>query len=257
MGVLDNKIALITGGNSGIGFATAKLFKAEGAKVVVTGRDVETLAAAQAMLGEDGIAVSADVAKLADLDRLFGIISDRFGRLDVVFANAGVASPHPLAEITEAQFDNIFDINVKGTFFTVQKAQRLLRPGAAVILNASVAAYTGVPGLSAYGSSKAAVRALARLFAAELASQNIRVNVITPGPIATPIWGRAVGNANPDIEAQLIARIPLGRMGQPEEAARTVLFLASSASSFTTGAEIMVDGGMVDLPAAAKPWVDR
>lgn len=252
MSVLENKIALITGGNSGIGLAAAKLFKSEGARVIVTGRNTETLATVQSMLGEDGIAMQADVANLADLDRVFSTISDRFGRLDIVFANAGVASPYPLAQITEAQFDNIFNINTKGTFFTVQKALRLLRPGASVILNASIAQYTGVPGLSAYGASKAAVRALGRLFAAELAAQEIRVNVVTPGPIATPIWGRAAaGSLDPDIEAQLIARVPLGRMGQPEEVARAVLFLASPASSFTTGAEILVDGGVVDLPAAA------
>lgn len=252
MGALENKVALITGGNSGIGLATAKLFKAEGAHVIITGRNAETLASAQSVLGEATIVVQADVANLADLDRLFATIEQRHGRLDVIFANAGVASPYPLAQITEAQFDNLFNINTKGTFFTVQKALRLLRPGASIILNASIAQYTGVPGLSAYGASKAAVRALARLFAAELAAQQIRVNVVTPGPIATPIWNRAApGSLDPNIEAQLIARVPLGRMGQPEEIARAVLFLASPASSFTTGAEILVDGGVVDLPAAA------
>jgi NAD(P)-dependent dehydrogenase (short-subunit alcohol dehydrogenase family) len=252
MGALENKVALITGGNSGIGLATAKLFKAEGAHVIITGRNAETLASAQSVLGEATIVVQADVGNLADLDRLFATIEQRHGRLDVIFANAGIASPYPLAQITEAQFDNLFNINTKGAFFTVQKALRLLRPGASVILNASIAQYTGVPGLSAYGASKAAVRALARLFAAELAAREIRVNVVTPGPIATPIWNRAApGSLDPNIEAQLIARVPLGRMGQPEEIAQAVLFLASPASSFTTGAEILVDGGVVDLPAAA------
>ncbi len=252
MGALENKVALITGGNSGIGLATAKLFKEEGAHLIITGRNAETLASAQSVLGKATIVLQADVARLADLDRLFATIEKRYDRLDVIFANAGIASPYPLAQITEAQFDSLFNINTKGAFFTVQKALRLLRPGASVILNASIAQYTGVPGLSAYGASKAAVRALGRLFAAELAAREIRVNVVTPGPIATPIWNRAVpGSLDPNIEAQLIARVPLGRMGQPEEIAQAVLFLASPASSFTTGAEILVDGGVVDLPAAA------
>jgi NAD(P)-dependent dehydrogenase (short-subunit alcohol dehydrogenase family) len=189
---------------------------------------------------------------LADLDRLFATISERYGRLDIVFANAGIATPCPLAQTTETQFDDLFDTNTKGTFFTVQKALPLLRPGASIILNASIAQYTGVPGLSAYGASKAAVRALGRLFAAELAAQDVRVNVVTPGPIATPIWDRtAPGSLDPEYERQLIARVPLGRMGQPEEVAQAVLFLASPASSYTTGAEVLIDGGVVDLPAAA------
>lgn len=251
MGVLQDKVALITGGNSGIGLAAAKLFRAEGAHVIITGRNAETLAAAQAMLGQGAIAMQVDVAQLADLDRLFAGIAEQHGRLDIVFANAGIATPCPLAQITEAQFDQLFDTNTKGVFFTVQKALPLLKPGSSIVLNASIAQYTGVPGLSAYGASKAAVRALGRLFAAELAAQNIRVNVVTPGPIVTPIWDRtAPGSLDPEYERQLVARVPLGRMGQPEEVARAVLFLASQASSFTTGGEIFVDGGIVDLPAA-------
>ena len=252
MGVLQGKVALITGGNSGIGLATAKLFHAEGARVIVTGRDPSTLAIAQEMFDDRFLAVKADVAKLADLDRLYQLVGQQFGRLDIVFANAGVAVPCPLTEITEAQFDYVFDINTKGVFFTVQKALPYLRPGASIVLNASIAQYTGVPGLSAYGASKAAVRAFGRLFAAELAAQQIRVNVVTPGPIATPIWERAKQpTSGPDTEKQLIARVPLARMGLPDEVARAVLFFASSASSYTTGAELLVDGGVVDLPAAA------
>jgi NAD(P)-dependent dehydrogenase (short-subunit alcohol dehydrogenase family) len=252
MGVLQGKVALITGGNSGIGLATAKLFHAEGAHVIVTGRDSKTLAIARDTLGDRVLAVQTDVAKLADLDRLYQLVAQHFGRLDVVFANAGIAVPCPLLKITEEQFDCVFDINTKGVFFTVQKALPYLQSGGSIILNASIAQYTGVPGLSAYGASKAAVRAFGRLFAAELAVQGIRVNVVTPGPIATPIWGRAGQHtSDPDTEKQLIARVPLGRMGLPEEVARAVLFFASSASSYTTGAELLVDGGVVDLPAAA------
>lgn len=252
MGALENKVALITGGNSGIGLATAELFKAEGARVIVTGRNDETLARARDALGEDAIVMQADVTSLRDLDRLYAVIGERHDRLDVIFANAGIASQCPLAQTTEAHFDSLFDTNVKGTFFTVQKALRFLRPGSSIVLNASIAQYTGVPGLSAYGASKAAVRALGRLFAAELAVREIRVNVVTPGPIATPIWHREeTGSIDPEYEKQIIARVPLGRMGRPEEVARTVLFLASSASGFTTGAELLVDGGVVDLPAAA------
>lgn len=252
MGVLENKVALVTGGNSGIGLATAELFKAEGAHVIVTGRNAETLASAQTELGEDAVVVQADVTSLTDLDRLYAIIEKRHGRLDVIFANAGIAAQCPLAQMTETQFDDVFNTNVKGAFFTVQKGVRLLRPGSSIILNASIAQYTGVPGLSAYGASKAAVRALGRLFAAELAARDIRVNVVTPGPIATPIWHReGTGSIDPEYEKQVITRVPLGRMGRPEEVARAVLFLASSASAFTTGAELLVDGGVVDLPAAA------
>jgi len=252
MGTLQGKVALVTGGNSGIGLAAAKLLKAEGADVIITGRNAQTLAAAQSMLGEGAIAVQADVANLADLDRLFATIAERHGRLDIVFANAGVGNQCPLDQFTEAKFDDLFDTNAKGTFFTVQKALPLLRPGASIILNASIAQYTGVPGLSAYGASKAAVRALGRLFAAELVTQDIRVNVVTPGPIATPIWDRAgPGGLDPEYERQLVTRVPLARMGQAEEVAQAVLFFASPASSYTTGAELPVDGGVIDLPAAA------
>lgn len=250
---LEGKVALVTGGNSGIGLATAQLFLREGARVAVSGRERATLDIAQKILGSESLVVQADVAKLVQLDSLYQAIHDRYGRLDIVFANAGVAIPCPLDQMTEERFDTVFDINVKGTYFTVQRALPYLKPGATVILNASIAGYTGVPGLSAYGASKATVRALARLFAAELASRNIRVNVVTPGPIATPIWGKVEGanGLDPETEKRLVARVPLRRMGQPNEVARAVLFLASDASSYTTGCEILVDGGVVDLPAAA------
>jgi NAD(P)-dependent dehydrogenase (short-subunit alcohol dehydrogenase family) len=205
------------------------------------------------MLGPDSLVVQTDVSKLAELESLFEAIDKRFGKVDIVFANAGVAIPCPLEQMSEERFDAMFDINVKGTFFTVQKSLPYLRSGAKIILNASVAQYTGVPGFSAYGASKAAVRALARNFAGELAGRGIRVNVVSPGPITTPIWGRVEGANGLDLETErrLVSRVPLARMGQPEEVAQTVLFLASDASSYITGCEIMVDGGVVALPAAA------
>lgn len=250
---LQGKVALITGGNSGIGLATAQLFAAEGAQLAITGRDAHTLAQASATLGGDALAVRADVTDLAALDLVFEQIARRFGRLDVVFANAGVACPCPARQTTEAVFDAHFDTNVKGAYFTVQKALPFLKSGASIILNASIAQYTGLPGMTAYGASKAAVRALGRLFAGELAAEGIRVNVVTPGPIATPIWSRTgAGPLAPDAERRLVGRVPLARMGRAEEVARAVLHFASDASSYTTGAELMVDGGVVDLPAAAR-----
>jgi NAD(P)-dependent dehydrogenase (short-subunit alcohol dehydrogenase family) len=251
--ILDGKVALVTGGNSGIGLAAAHLFLQEGAKVAIAGRDRRTLDLAQQMLGPDSLVVQTDVSKLAELESLFEAIDKRFGKVDIVFANAGVAIPCPLEQMSEERFDAMFDINVKGTFFTVQKSLPYLRSGAKIILNASVAQYTGVPGFSAYGASKAAVRALARNFAGELAGRGIRVNVVSPGPITTPIWGRVEGANGLDLETErrLVSRVPLARMGQPEEVAQTVLFLASDASSYITGCEIMVDGGVVALPAAA------
>lgn len=250
---VEGKVALVTGGNSGIGLATAQLFLQEGARVVVSGRERKTLDIAQQKLGPDSLVVQTDVSKLTQLDSLYQAIHERYGRLDIIFANAGVATPCSLEQMSEERFDTVFDTNVKGTYFTIQKALPYLQSGATIILNASIAQYTGVPGLSAYGASKAAVRALARLFAAELAGRGIRVNVVTPGPIATPIWGRVDGTNRlaPETEKQLVARVPLARLGQPDEVARAVLFLASEASSYTTGCEIMVDGGVVDLPAAA------
>ena len=250
---VEGKVALVTGGNSGIGLATAQLFLQNGARVVVSGRDRTTLDIAQEKLGPDSLVLQVDVSKLTQLDSLYQAIHERYGRLDIIFANAGVAIPCPLEQMSEERFDTVFDINVKGTYFTIQKAVPYLQSGAKIILNASIAQYTGVPGLSAYGASKAAVRALARLFAAELAGRGIRVNVVTPGPIATPIWGRVDGSneLTPETEKRLVSRVPLARLGQPDEVARAVLFLASDASSYTTGCEIMVDGGVVDLPAAA------
>lgn len=246
-------MALITGGNSGIGLATAQLFLQEGARVAISGRDQKTLELAERLLGPEALVMQTDISKLAELDVLFEAIDQRFGRLDIVFANAGVATPCLLEHMSEEQFETMFDINVKGTYFTVQKSLPYLQSPATIVLNASIAQYTGVPGFSAYAASKAAVRALARNFAGELASRGIRVNVVSPGPIATPIWGRVEGASglDSDTEKRFASRVPLARMGLPEEVAQTVLFLASDASSYITGFDIRVDGGAVDLPAAA------
>jgi NAD(P)-dependent dehydrogenase (short-subunit alcohol dehydrogenase family) len=253
---LEGKAALITGGNSGIGLATAKAFAREGARVAITGRDTKTLMSAAAEIGEAALPIRCDVADLDDLDEVYERIRERLGRLNVLFANAGLGVPTPLGGTTEQAFDKIFDVNVKGLFFTVQKALPLLHDGSSIILNASVAAYTGVPGASVYAASKGAVRVFARTFSSELAARRIRVNVVSPGPIDTPIWERM----SPDEAAAQAARegmrkgIPLGRMGTPEEVANTVVFLASDESSFIVGTEIFVDGGATQLPRGAPVY---
>lgn len=253
MGRLDGKTALVTGGNSGIGLATAQVFVREGARIAITGRNPETLEEARRTLGGDPETVQVDVKELTDLDRMYARIKATLGGLDVIFANAGIGEMCPLEEFTEAVFDEVYDINVKGVFFTVQKALPLLNSGASIILNSSTSPYTASPGFSAYGSSKAAVRALGRHFAADLVSRDVRVNVITPGPIRTPIWYRQPGEADEREEmlSRIADRVPMGRFGEPAEVAETVLFLASDDSSYMTGGELKVDGGIVDLPAAA------
>jgi len=250
---LAGKLALITGGNSGIGLASAKAFVAEGARVAITGRDPKTLEAARAALGNDTLALPSDSTDLKAIEALFATIKERFGALDVLFVNAGVAGGGPLERTTEADFDRMFDVNVKGLFFTVQKALPLLRSGASVILNASIAPRVGRVGASLYAASKAAVRSFARNFSAELAPRGIRVNAISPGPVDTPIWNRALDDpeAAAAMKRQVVAAIPVGRMGTPDEVARVVLFLASDDSSFMLGTEIIVDGGVSELPAAA------
>jgi NAD(P)-dependent dehydrogenase (short-subunit alcohol dehydrogenase family) len=250
---LAGKLALITGGNSGIGLATAKAFVAEGARVAITGRDRDTLEAARRLIGNDTLAIQSDTADLKAIDTLFATIQEEFGALDILFANAGIGSMMPVENTSEDDFDRIFDVNVKGLFFTVQKALPLLRNGASIILNGSIAIRTGRVGFSVYAASKAAVRTFARNFSAEFVSRGIRVNVVSPGPIDTPIfWREQRGQKEVAALRQRIeADVPLGRMGKPEEIAQAVVFLASDESSFMLGTEIILDGGVTATPFAA------
>ncbi len=249
MSKLNNKIAVVTGGSSGIGLAAAQRFIADGAEVVITGRDQGTLDAAIVELGDRATAIRSDVANLKDLDRLFAQVREQFGRIDVLFANAGIAPFVPLEAVTEEHFDVLFNINVRGLFFTVQKALPLLSEGASVILNASVVAQSGLPNTSIYSATKAAVRSLGRTLAAELSPRGIRVNVVSPGLIETPLVGK-LGLSQDEVDAfgeQVVQRTPLGRLGRPQEIAATVAFLASDDASYFTGADLVADGGMVQV----------
>jgi len=241
---LKDKVALITGGTSGIGLATAKLFVEEGAEVIITGRSQTALDQATREIGSGAMGVQGDVSRMDDLDRLYEEIAKRFGHLDVVFANAGVANLIPFADVTEAQLDAMFGINVKGVFFTVQKALPLLRDGASVILTSSIANFKGTPNFSLYSSTKAAVRSLARSMTTDLKHRKIRVNSISPGPTVTGMGAKMGAKRDDAFIQQLLDRIPLGRYAQPEETARVALFLACSDSSFVTGVDLCVDGGM-------------
>jgi NAD(P)-dependent dehydrogenase (short-subunit alcohol dehydrogenase family) len=246
MARLTGKVAVVTGGNSGIGLATAKRFREEGAKVVISGRDQKTLDEAVKTIGGDVIAVRGDVAKLADLDKLYKTVADKFGKIDVLFANAGIAKFAPVTDSTEALFDETFDVNVKGVYFTIQKALPLLNDGASIIINSSVASESGVAGASIYSATKAAIRSFARTLTSELISRGIRINVVSPGPITTPIFGRT-GLPQDVVDGyarDLVAKVPMKRFGKPEEVADTVLFLATPESSYITGVDINVDGGM-------------
>src|ERR1700688_4556628 len=236
-GKLEGKVALVTGGNSGIGLATAKRFVAEGAYVFITGRRPAELDAAEKEIGSNVTGVQGDVAKLADLDRLFAQIKREKGKLDIVFANAGVAELAPLEGISEEQFDRIFDINVKGLLFTVQKALPLIPDGGSIILNASIASIKGTPAFGVYSATKAAVRSFARSWTNDLKERKIRVNALSPGPIDTPIFeGLAPTKEGVDkIKDGFISTIPLGRLGTPDEIAKVAVFLASDDSSFVTG----------------------
>jgi NAD(P)-dependent dehydrogenase (short-subunit alcohol dehydrogenase family) len=242
---LAGKIALVTGGSSGIGLATAKCFAAEGAHVFVTGRRQAELDAAVREIGPAATGVRSDVSKLEDLDHLFATIEEQKGRLDVVFANAGIGSLLPLGQITEEHFDQLFGINVKGVVFTVQKALPLLEKGASIILNASIVSVKGNPAFSIYSATKAAVRNLARSWSLDLKGRGIRVNVLSPGLVPTPGYDSL--GLNPEqlqgfIDTQA-AVIPLGRVGTPDEIAKAALFLASDDSSFVNAIELFVDGG--------------
>jgi NAD(P)-dependent dehydrogenase (short-subunit alcohol dehydrogenase family) len=248
-GKLEGKIALVTGGSSGIGLATAQRFVKEGAFVYITGRRQSELDRAAATIGAQARAVRADVSKLADLDQLFEQIRTENGRLDVLFANAGGGAFAPLGSISEEHYDQIFNTNVKGVLFTVQKALPLMREGGSIVLNASIASVKGMPGFSVYSASKAAVRSFARGWTNDLKDRRIRVNVISPGPVETPaIAGLAeTEEQNRQLYEQLVAGIPLGRIGQPEEIAKAVVFLASDDASFIAGIELFADGGMAQV----------
>jgi NAD(P)-dependent dehydrogenase (short-subunit alcohol dehydrogenase family) len=250
---LANKTALITGGNSGIGLATARLFVAEGAQVVITGRNQDTLDAAAAELGPQALAINADVTDPQAITRAVAAAVDRFGKLDIVFANAGIAGATPVGETTAEAFDRIIRTNVSAVFFTVQAAAPHLNAGASIILNGSVHAVLGVPGYSAYAASKAGVRSMTRVLASEFAPRGIRVNIVVPGATRTPIWSAAAPTpeAFAALEDRLSLAIPLGHLGEAEHIAKAALFLASDDSAQVDGAEIVVDGGHTASPAGA------
>jgi NAD(P)-dependent dehydrogenase (short-subunit alcohol dehydrogenase family) len=249
MSKLNGKVAVITGGNSGIGLATAQLFAAEGAHVFITGRRQSELDKAVKQIGENVTTVQGDVSNLADLDRLYSIVKEHKGRVDILFANAGGGEFAPLGQITEEHFDKTFNRNVKGLLFTVQKALPLFQDGGSIILNASIAGSKGVEAFSVYSATKAAVRSFARSWTVDLKERKIRVNAISPGPIDTPIL-KGLGMSEEQAEqlkAGLVAAVPLGRMGRSEEVAKAALFLATDDSSFITGTELFVDGGMAQI----------
>ncbi|MFD6495168.1 SDR family NAD(P)-dependent oxidoreductase [Streptomyces sp. NPDC060188] len=243
MGLLEGKTALVTGGSAGIGLASAVRLAAEGAHVFITGRRDAELDAAVKVIGEAATAVTGDISNLADLDRLYDTIRGRGRGLDVLFANASIASLVPLEQVTEEHFDALFGINVRGTLFTVQKALPLLNDGASVILNGSTNVDVGDEGLGVYAATKAATRSLARTWANELKGRGIRVNTITPGPTDTPALS-ALTPAPERFKEQLATRVPLGRLGRTDEIAAAVAFLASGQSSFITGSSLYVDGGL-------------
>jgi len=249
MDKLEGKISLITGGNSGIGLATAKQFVNEGAYVFITGRRETELAAAVKEIGRNVSGVKGDVSNLADLDRLFGQIRKEKGKLDVVFANAGVAKYAPVGKITEQFYDSIFSINVKSLLFTVQKALPLLPDGASIILNASIVGSKGLSMNSVYSATKAAVRSFARTWTTDLKDRRIRVNAISPGPIDTPGLSDllASSEAGEQRKTMISTMVPLGRLGTPDEIAKAVVFLASDDSSYITGIELFVDGGFAQV----------
>jgi NAD(P)-dependent dehydrogenase (short-subunit alcohol dehydrogenase family) len=246
---LDGKIALVTGGSTGIGLATAKRFVAEGAYVFITGRRETELEAAAKEIGSNVTAVQADASKLADLDQLYAQIKQEKGRIDVLFANAGGGELAPLGSITEEHFDKTFNTNVKGLLFTVQKALPLLPDGSSIILNASIVSIKGMPAFSVYSATKAAVRSFARSWTTDLKERKIRVNVVSPGPIDTPGLASVAENEEQrqGFYAQLVSTIPLGRLGQPDEIAKAAVFLASDDASFVAGVELFVDGGAAQV----------
>jgi NAD(P)-dependent dehydrogenase (short-subunit alcohol dehydrogenase family) len=255
---LAGKTALITGGNSGIGLATAKLFVAEGARVAIVGRNPATLDEAARSLGAKALAVRADAAKEGEMDRAVAEIVSRFDALDIVFANAGIADQTPLGATQAEAFEHVLSANLTGVFLTVQAAAGHLKPGASVILTGSVHGVLGMPGFAAYAASKAGLKAMSKVFASELAPKGVRVNIVTPGATRTPIWARQAGGPAGDVDAAVAAvearvarSTPLGRLSDPQEIAKAALYFASSDSANVTAAEIVVDGGMIGAPAGA------
>jgi NAD(P)-dependent dehydrogenase (short-subunit alcohol dehydrogenase family) len=250
MGKLEGKIAVITGGSSGIGLATAEHFVAEGAYVFITGRRSSELQAAVKQIGKNITGVQGDVSNLTDIDRLYETVQREKGRIDVLFANAGiVGTGAPVGAITEENFDTTFNINVKGLVFTVQKALPLFADGGSIVLNASVVASKGFPGISVYSATKAAVRSFARTWTMDLKDRKIRVNALSPGPIDTPIFatgGRSEEQAQ-QVKAGFASAVPMGRLGRADEIAKAAVFLASDDSSFVTGVELFVDGGVAQV----------
>ena len=247
---LAGKIAVITGGNSGIGLATAKRFVEEGAHVVITGRREKDLKEAAASIGRNVTTVAGDVSNLEDLDRLYAVVKEKHGHIDILFANAGAGTIAPLAVATEAHFDQTFDVNVKGMFFTVQKALPLFKDGGSIILTSSVTNVLGSPGFSAYAASKAAVRNFARAWTMELKDRKIRVNCVSPGPTETGALQKTTGltaDQAKQAAAEYALQIPMGRFAKPEEIAAGVLFLATDESSFITGIDLPVDGGLAQV----------
>ena len=247
---LEGKIAVITGGNSGIGLATAKRFVSEGAYVFITGRRQKELDVALSEIGKNVVGIQGDVSNLEDLDRLYNTVKDQKGHLDILFANAGIAQFAPLGDISEEHYDNIFRINVKGVLFTVQKALPLFHDGGgSIILNASIGSSKGVQESSVYSATKAAVRSFARTWTVDLRHRKIRVNAISPGPIDTPIFSNLLQNEeqSEQFKKNIVNTVPMGRMGSPDEVAKAVSFLASDDSSYITGIELFVDGGLAQI----------
>jgi len=248
MSRIKNKVAVITGGNSGIGFGIAQAFKTEGVKGAIVGRNKETLATAAAQLGDGFIAINADVTNLADLERVFAATAEKFGKIDVIVANAGAGTTGTVADTSEADYDRLLDLNLKSVYFTVNKALPYMNDGGSIILIGSNAAHRAYPSFGLYGAAKAAVIFLAKAFSNDLLDRNIRVNVITPGTTDTPAFDKFVPAEQIEAVKQHFAGVmPIGRIGQPSDIGKTAVFLASDDSSFMLGAEILVDGGMTYL----------
>jgi NAD(P)-dependent dehydrogenase (short-subunit alcohol dehydrogenase family) len=250
MGKHEGKVAVVTGGSSGIGLATAQRLREEGAYVFITGRRNAELAAAVEKIGGNVTGVQGDVSKLEDLDRLYAIVKEEKGKIDILFANAGTGGFSPIGAITEEHFDKIFDTNVKGLLFTVQKALPLFRDGGSIILNASIVGSTGFSALSVYSATKAAVRSFARTWSVDLKGKNIRVNAISPGVVPTPGYQNGLGLSEEQVSQfveQVLPGIPLSRAGTTDEVAKAVSFLASDESSYVAGIELFVDGGMAQV----------